>query len=236
MVKYNIFSRINQGGLKLTPQEIRHALHQVTSADLVADLVRSTDAIREDGTIDDKKMATEEGKAFVKVTEGKIRTKRMEDRNFATRFVSFYLIDYKEYEPDMDSFMNRGMGKIKELKQEGIRKLKDDFKAAVELAYEIFGNDAFRKRLDLAEPRKPINKAIFEVFSVLIAKLSIAERMVLADKKERLKSEFMEFLRNDKERYFQSVTTGTALKDMVYIRFSLTEKMILKTLAHHRKP
>lgn len=230
VVKYNIFSRINKAGLQLTPQEIRHALHQGTPADLVADLVRGEDLKDENGNV--TKPATAEGKAFVKVTEGKIRTKRMEDRDFATRFVSFYLIDYHEYEPDLDSFMNRGMGKIKQLNNQEIQQLKDNFRNAMEMAYEIFGNDAFRKRLNVEEPRKPINKAVFEVFSVLFAKLTAAERILLLDKKQVLKWEFMDYLLHDRERYFQAVTTGTALKDTVLIRFSQTEKMILKTMAN----
>ena len=31
----------------------------------------------------------------------------MEDRDFATRFVAFYLTDYNDYTPDMDTFMSK---------------------------------------------------------------------------------------------------------------------------------
>lgn len=105
-VKYNIFSRINQGGLILEPQEMRHALHQGIAAELVADLVRGKDELDEDGKIRErlnhdgqiiKLTKTREGEAFIKVTEGKIKSDRMIDRDFATRFVSFYLIPYTKY-------------------------------------------------------------------------------------------------------------------------------------------
>jgi hypothetical protein len=155
VVKYNIFSRINQGGLKLEPQEIRHALHQGKPAQLVADLVRGVDLLDEKGDV--VAPATEEGKAFVKATGGKIRTDRMQDRDFATRFVAFYLIDYNEYEPDLDSFLNKGMGKIKYLSDVEIQKLKDDFIAAMELSYFMFGKMAFCKIQEPPNSRKKIN-------------------------------------------------------------------------------
>lgn len=228
VVKYNIFSRINQGGLKLTPQEIRHALHQGKPAELVAELVRGVDEINENGEI--VKPATPEGRAFVKVTEGKIRTKRMEDRDFATRFVSFYLIDFHEYEPDLDSFMNRGMGKIKFLSSEEIKKLKADFRAAMELAFDVFGNQAFRKYGYFEGQRSPINKALFEVFSVLFAKLSEDERNAVVANKNYLREIFIGSLSYNGEGYYQAISTGTALKDSVFKRFSITAKMIAKVL------
>ena len=94
VVKFLLFSRINQGSLLLTPQEIRHAMHQGKASDLIKELVDKDNEI---------------GQSFIKVTEGKIPTKRMEDSDFAARFVAFYLLSYENYKPDMDSFINAGM-------------------------------------------------------------------------------------------------------------------------------
>lgn len=208
-VKYNLFSRINQGGLVLTPQEIRHAIHQGIAADTIKELADKNNIY---------------GKAFSKATDGKIKTTRMEDRDFINRFVAFYLISYKEYKPDMDSFMNEGMDAIKQLDSEGIDKLKNDFKASMDLAYTIFGNDAFRKRYDIRDYRFPINKALFETISVTFAKLAPSQREKIQKKKASFKTAFILLHKNSK--FINAITQSTASKESVEQRFKNFEELV----------
>jgi len=226
VVKYNIFNRINQGGLKLVPQEMRHALHQGKASDLVADLVRGEDLLDDNGEL--KKASTEEGVAFVRATDGKIRSQRMQDRDFANRFIAFYLIPYTEYAPDLDSFLSKGMAKINELSDGEIQQLKTNFKRAMNTAYAIFGNDAFRKRFDEYDDRKPVNKALFEVLSVNFAKLSREECELLYDRKETFQTAFIELHQyND---FVQSISSGTAQPERVTKRFEAINRIIQETL------
>jgi len=231
-VKYNIFSRLNQGGLVLTAQELRNALHQGEPANLIADLVRGE---KDEYKQEDEKgikvvEPTEEGKLFVKVTTGRIPTRRMEDRDFATRFVSFYLIDYNEYAPDMDSFMSKGMKLIGTLTNEQKTKLKNDYRKALITAWEIFGNDAFRKRYNPDDPRKPINKAVFDSLSVNFAKLREEQCKKLIDKKEIFRNKFIALHNKEDKKFLRSLTQGTALKVNVVQRFTDISKIIEETL------
>lgn len=236
-VKYNIFKRVNTGGLKLTEQEIRHAINQGKPANLIADLVRGVDDFDEHEQIRKRKnndsqyeplYATESGIEFVKVTDNRIGHNRMEDRDFATRFVSFYLINYKNYEPNLDTFLNSGMSKIRELDDNTILKLIDDFKNSMRLAFEIFGNDAFRKRFNESDARKPINKALFEVISVLFAQLNEHQRELLKSRKMDFKIKFIELHEN---LYFlRAITQGTAMKESVFKRFQEMERIINETI------
>lgn len=238
-VKYNIFKRVNTGGLELTTQEIRHAINNGKPANLIADLVRGEDDQKEDKTINIRKekdgsvislYATIEGKAFVRATDNKIGTFRMEDRDFANRFVSFYLIPYTEYEPDLDTFMNKGMAKINTLSDQEISMLKNRFKIAMNLAFDIFEKDAFRKRFNIEDARKPINKALFEVLSVNFAKLENNEVSLLLLRKELFKEKFIALHNELDGKFLRSITQGTASKENVERRFRDIERIIKETL------
>lgn len=207
-VKYNIFSRINKGGLVLKPQEIRHALNQGVPANFVKELAEVPE--------------------FKEATCSSILLARMQDRDFVTRFVSFYLIGFSEYQPDLDSFMNRGMKQIP--KEEAARQaILDDFKRAMKTAFQVFGNDAFRKRYDIKATRKPINKALFEVLSVCFAKLTAMDCQQLVDKAELFRSKFIEIHTYD-QAFLRAITQGTGQKDNVERRFSTIHRIIQETL------
>ena len=209
-VKFNIFKRINTGGLLLKPQEIRHALNQGIAAEFVMKLA--------------------DNKEFKKATCGIIKTDRMEDRDFVTRFISFYLTDYKKYEPDLDSFMSKGMASIKTLSVQKREKMETDFIHAMKAAASIFGDDAFRKRQNRDDARRPINKAIFESLSVAFSKLTDEERELLIERKELFKEEFIH-LNNDK-KFFDSLASGTGQVDRVKTRFSEIEKIVNETISN----
>lgn len=235
VVKYNIFRRVNTGGLELTAQEIRHALNQGKPAELLADLVRWEDEKNDNGVIRlrenlDKTVTkltkTEEGVAFANVTGRKISANRMEDRDFANRFLSFYLIDYKDYKPDLDNFLNLGLAKVKELEEEQIEKIKADFKASMKLTFDIFGDDAFRKRFSKSSKRKPINKALFEIISVHFAKLNDSDRIILKLNKDKVIAKLIELHNKSDGKFLGSITSGTAHKEAVEQRHSDFKKLI----------
>jgi hypothetical protein len=209
-VKFNIFKRINTGGLILTPQEIRHALNQGVAADFVAQLA--------------------EEESFKEATCWIIKTDRMEDRDFVTRFVSFYITPYTEYQPDLDSFMTRGMGLIKTLSPDKRKKMKEDFIKTMNMAVVIFGEDAFRKRIAREDRRKPINKALFETLSVAFSKLTDNERKILADNSEVFIDKFIA-LHND-QTFYNSLASGTGLKPSVTKRFSEINRIVNETISN----
>lgn len=208
-VKFNIFRRINTGGLVLTPQEIRHALNQGTPAKFVAELAE-----------------TEE---FQQATEWVIATDRMLDREFITRFIAFYLTSPEDYKPDLDTFLSMSMTQLKDRSETELASIKRNFTEAMKLAYAIFSQWAFRKVYDKTARRNPINKALFEVWSVELAKLSDEERVLIRDRGKRLFHSFIQLM-NEDETFVSAITSSTGDKTRIRYRFSKIEELLRQQL------
>ncbi|MEQ8222101.1 MAG: DUF262 domain-containing protein [Candidatus Eremiobacterota bacterium] len=205
-VKFNLYKRINTGGLILTAQEIRHVINYGIPADFINELAE-----------------LEEFKKY------RINRKRMLDRDFVTRFVAFYIHTPEEYETDLETFLNTSMWKLKKLSAQKREQLKADFKKSLRTAWNIFGNDAFRKRYDKSDKRKPVNKALFETWNVALCKLEEDELETVIERKDILKEEFINLLNTDKD-FERSITSGTGDKKQVEKRFKSIELLIKKVL------
>lgn len=206
-VKFNIFKRINTGGLVLTPQEIRHALFQGVPSRFIAELA--------------------EMEEFKAATTYSIKSHRMLDRDFANRFLAFYVFPFESYQPDLDTFMSKAMAKTVSMSREELDKIKADFASSMVLNQKVFGLDAFRKIPGKNERRKPLNKALFEVFSVLFAKLDNEQRAKLAKNKKEFVLEFSNLLYDDDDdRFFWAVSSSTGDRNRVNYRFSKVQLLI----------
>ncbi len=209
-VKFLIFKRVNTGGLVLTPQEMRHALNQGIPAEFI------------------KKLA--EIKEFKTATCNRVRTKRMEDRDFANRFVAFYLLGYEEnYEGELDKFLNDGMERLASIEDSERLKIRKAFRKSMKLSSDIFDNDAFRKRYDIDETRRrPISKAVFDTISVNLAWLSDEQQNTLKRKKKKFRSELIKLFNDD--RFHRSITTATGQRSNVRTRFEKIKHLIQEIL------
>jgi hypothetical protein len=207
-IKFELFKRINRGGLVLEDQEIRHALNQGIPANYVKELA--------------------ELEEFKQATCYKIKSEQMKDRDFVTRFISFYLNSYQNYQPNLDNFMNKSMAKITQLSEEQRYKMTEDFTRAMQMAIDIFGNDAFRKRFNPTDRRHPINKALFETLSVNFALLSDIESQKLVEQQDIFRQNLIELMNQDK--FERAISSGTGQKEAVETRFGKVQQIINKTL------
>lgn len=210
-VKFLIFKRVNTGGLILTPQEIRHALNQGIPADFVRELSQEPE--------------------FLLATDNRIPTDRQQDRDFVNRFLAFYLLGYEEnYDGELDSFLNSGMAELERIDANKRIETKRVFKRTMDITYKIFDNDAFRKRYDLDDRRKPISKAVFDTLSVNIAWRSETEQDKLLNEKYKFRRWLIDLFNND-DSFHRSITTGTGQRSSVKKRFEVINELIEKTLA-----
>lgn len=145
-IVFNIFQRINTGGIVLNAQEIRQALYQGKVTILIEQLAKS--------------------KEFLDATQNSIRTDRMLDREYITRFLAFTEIDYKEeYIGNIDAYLIKVMKMVNNYEDVEIIRVKKNFTKIMNYCARIFGNLAFRKYSEKGR-RGPINKALFEMWAV----------------------------------------------------------------------
>lgn len=209
-VKYILFKRLNTGGVNLTLQEVRSAMFYGKVVDVL------------------KKMA--ESELFLSATCHKIPTRRQEDLDFVSRFVAFYINDYKTFQPDLEALILKSMEYLRDVYDANqISIMVDDFNTAMKMSYDIFGRDAFRKRVNSEDARRPINKAYFEVISTTFAKMSSAKRDCLMAQKELLVDNLIELMKNTS--YSRSLSGGTGTRDSVLRRFGWFEVVIEMTLS-----
>ncbi len=213
LVKYIIFQRVNTAGIPLTEQEMRHALNQGLPAKFVKELA--------------------EMKEFTDATQNKVQTKRMQDRDFVNRFLGFYfpgnledmLSEYKNVE-DLNSFLNNALIKIDKYQELDInlKKTKEDFATSMKISLTIFGDDAFRKRYNMEDPRKPISKSVFDTISVNIAWLTVEQQKRLLQNADNFKNGLMSLFNN--ADFNRSISYATGQYWSVETRFEKIQELI----------
>ena len=208
-VKYNIFKRINTGGLPMTPQELRHALNPGKATKFLAQLATSNE--------------------FQQVTKlSKLRKMRMDDREFILGFLAFTLTSYKNSQSEKRNlFLSKALSKVNNMSEQELQVIENNFPKAMIAAWQIFGKNAFRKISQHQTQMFPINKALFEVWSVNLSLLSDDQLDILKQHKEQLIEKFRNYVDEDGE--FRTSISQAAEK--IEYRFKIIEQIIQEVLA-----
>lgn len=206
-VVFNIFKRINTGGLVLTPQEIRHALYQGPVTELIGKMVKE--------------------QAFKEATTNSLREIRMADREYVTRFIAFTELDYrKDYTGNIDSFLTKVLKQVNAYGDTSeYDRIYQNFIRIMEYCHSIFGKYAFR-RVNSEYRRGPINKAIFELWSICFHEMENSQLDLLVERKEKVLDKFIELL-SDKE-FASAIKSGD--KYALENRVNRAKKMLERIL------
>lgn len=207
-VKFNIFKRINTGGLPLSAQEIRNALNGTRVRTYLGRLSTSD--------------------AFLSATSYSIRDKRMADRECVVRYLAFILQDPSSYNSnDFDAFLNLTMQALNDpirVPDDHLQELEHQFYDAMELAKRLFGRYAFRKYYGMQYRLSPINKALFEAWSVNLAIIPAELRKALLEKREILLKRFAELMQDN--GFQLAISQGTGAPSRVRTRFKKIGQLI----------
>lgn len=205
-VTYEIFKRINTGGTPLNAQEIRHCMSRPRSRDI---LKRMTHTV-----------------AFDTATGGRLKDHiRMNDREMALRFAAFWLLGMEAYQerPVMESFLMEATELLddpQKASDKRVAELEAAFETAMSNAYLVFGEHAFRKWPLGSTGRSPINRALFETWSIALAEYTAADlaarrTQIVGSARGRMTEDIL---------YLNAITASTADRARVYYRFAAAKK------------
>jgi hypothetical protein len=195
-VKRNIFKRINTGGMPLTAHEIRHALYEGKSSNLLYDLAES--------------------EAFKRAVASKINDTRMGARELILRAVSFMALSRLDYKSSMDTWLSNTMrvmncmpdldpkcihkifpdGLMPVIRHRSIEDIKEKFLLSMVRSEVLFGAHAFRKSIP-GRKKTPINKALFEIWANVLSELSESEFQVLQSERTKLFRNYSKILEDE---------------------------------------
>ncbi|HEY4981119.1 MAG TPA: DUF262 domain-containing protein [Pseudolabrys sp.] len=210
-VMINIFKRINTEGVRLNGQEIRHALHKGPARKFLQTIAES-DTFRE-------------------ATSHSVRDDRMAARECVLRFSAFWLTPWEKYSSsDLDGFLSDAMRKLNRMSDQQRDTLAADFKRAMVAAKKIFRDDAFRKRYDTYSGRNPVSKALFESWSVNLARLEEASLTKLVGLRERVIHSFIDLMKDDRS-FDVSISYSTGDPKRVSKRFGAIQALIKQVLS-----
>jgi hypothetical protein len=226
-VKYNIFKRINTGGMPLSSQEIRNALYQGKGTDLIHKLSLSDE--------------------FLTATDHSVNDSRMAARELILRCLSFTILGSGGYYPNdtMESFLNKGIRILNNLEGPFDKKLERDygrdllnslvirdydtltgsFYRGMTRNYKIFGKGAFRITFR-GHFRSPINKSLFETWGGLLAAIPENEYQNLLKQKDSLLADYDRVKGDD--FFYRTVSRDPWQKANVDYRFKTIADMVRK--------
>jgi len=210
-VKYNIFQRINTGGLKLNGQEIRNAFFRGKPADFI------------------KALAAEPG--FRVATNGKVSPKRMIDREYVNRFVAFQFYGYESYPGKMEEFLNQAMTRLYEIGPQESSVLEERFRETMLRCFQIFNSTGFFRYKDGQNPGRQPNKAVFDTLTWNLSTLSETEFGKIHSYARHFRIRFRELLNSEQMVKYINDTTGN--RAAVVGRFGILRTFINEFLNDH---
>ncbi|MEY8430531.1 DUF262 domain-containing protein [Lachnospiraceae bacterium 48-42] len=216
-VIYDIFRRVNTGGVNLNPQEMRNALCKQEVRDF---LVKST-----------------RNENYVMATRGRVKDDRMDSQELVLRFYAFYKaynyeknILYYDY-PNIAAMLDDAIENLNKMSLEKREKLFQKFDLAMKRSYEAFGKYAFSKIQKEGNRVKRnldyINKSLFSSFSVLLLD-SDYDNVSIRAYQGKLLLGLADALED--HYYTNSITVGTGDKRNVYANFEYSRKVLEECL------
>lgn len=206
MVKFDVFRRINTGGVALNAQEVRNIMAKKHTRQLLQKMV--------------------DNQAFQKATHGKVNDARMGAQELCLRFITFYQLydeqkgDFREFY-EMTHLLDQMMLRLNKMNMDEMEMIYSKFQSSMEKCYALFGDWSFYK----TDARVAVNRALFTSFSVLLARAEDLQLEWLYEHQNRAIYLLREMLNNN-PGYYNAVTSSTSSRGHMITQFAAAELLL----------
>lgn len=217
-VIYDIFRRVNTGGVNLNPQEMRNA---ICKPEVRAFLKKSI-----------------KNENYLLATRKKIKDGRMDAQEMALRFYAFYkAYDYEKelvhYDyPNIATMLDKSIEDLNKTNSSIKDELYLKFEESMKRCYAAFGKYCFSKLLwennEITRKVDYINKSLFVSFSILLLHPRY-DNVELKKFQKKLVKTLAVYL-TENHMYANSLTMGTGDRKNVYINFDYSKRVLEECL------
>lgn len=201
-LKYEIFARLNQGSIRLKPQELRNCIYRGSLNNLLEDLAKDNKYLK-----------------ILFIDENK----RKNYQEYILRF--FALRNFNEYSSSMNKTMNSFMMKYQNVDDSLINELRDLFNKTIDIIKQVFGSTAFcaydRKK------GKYMNKFSGSVYDSVMVACSMFNTHDLMAHADEIRERIQDIKKNNLE-YQDYTYASTGSKNRVIGRIMLVYNAISK--------
>jgi hypothetical protein len=211
-IRFEVFERLNTGGMKLTDQEIRNAIYRGNFNELIRQLA--------------------EQPRWIEVLNKSHLDRRMRDDELVVRFFAVH-DHYKGYQPPLRSFINRYMEMKRNLDKAEKQRLVTLFEHTVDKVKAVFADHAFRIYTDHWEQQ--VNRALFDAVMLVFSRLPKED---LIEKRQEIQQALIQLCHTP--NFLVSVSRSTADRNSLFTRIRMVSEAMaivgLDSNIHHTLP
>lgn len=193
-----IFARLNQGGVKLEPQEIRHAVYP--------------------GTLDNLLQELSDNDIIKKFKDGKKEKNSRENEEVVLRYFALQS-DLSDYEGNLTSYLDRYMENNKNIPLSEINNLRNDFNETLSKCLKVFSVDEIFRDITNNSPRQGL--VYYDLLMWYFHQLSMS---VIDENKEKIKISFESFCQSPE--FKKTKTSSLQKKESIVKRRQLLKEML----------
>lgn len=199
-----LFDRLNTGGVKLNPQELRNAVYEGSFNDLVMELSQ-TALFRSVWSIPDPEQGDEKTKKRLAKND---LFKKMIDCELVLRVFAIKDVVEGDVSGSMRKLLDKTAKKYQDIEDDEITRFRTEFIEALQKLSEIFGDSIFLNKA-LESPRRARN--LYDSFMVAMMKTDVGALQGAGPIIEGLK-----MVMDDSSEYERIITKGNSIENIQY--------------------